>query len=136
MNSIFRIKLKDIKPTQLYLNASKIAKIKEFYRPLTINSLPPVPVTKLNDDIIFLDGHTRAYVAYIAGFDEINAYWDTLEEEDIQKYMICLNWCKESGINSISDLRTRIIRNTEYKKLWLNRCKLMEANLKNDHVSK
>ena len=119
-----------MKPTQLYLNASKIAKVREFYTPLTIDSLPPIPIAKLNTDIIITDGHTRTYVAYIAGLDEINAFWDSLENTDIQEYIIRLNWCKEAGIKAIFDLSSHIVRNTEYKALWLNRYKALHNDVK------
>lgn len=42
----------------------------------------PLPVKLLNDEIIFTDGHTRAFVLWKNGVKKIEVYWES-EDEDL-----------------------------------------------------
>ena len=86
----FQLKLVDIRPTQLYINAAKIANIRKIYNPISLEVIPPVPVTKLkNGTVFFVDGHTRAFVAWKhGGLNEINVVWES-GEFDLEAYEIC-----------------------------------------------
>ena len=126
----FQLKLVDIRPTQLYINAAKIANIRKIYNPISLEVIPPVPVAKLkNGTVFFVDGHTRAFVAWKhGGLNEINVVWES-GEFDLEAYEICLQWCEEAGITKIGDLNARIVPNTQYKHLWLHRCAKMQREL-------
>lgn len=91
-------------------------------------SIKPIPVKKLGDDIIFVDGHTRAFAAFLYGFSEVPVYWE-YEELDWDAYKICVEWCKSEGIRTIADLKNRVIPQSEYEILWYERCEKMQRNL-------
>lgn len=91
-------------------------------------SIEPIPVKKLGDDIIFVDGHTRAFAAFLHGFSEVPVYWE-YEELDWDVYKICVEWCKSEGIRTIADLKNRVIPQGEYEVLWYERCEKMQRNL-------
>lgn len=91
-------------------------------------SIEPIPVKKLGDDIIFVDGHTRAFAAFLYGFSEIPVYWE-YEELDWDAYKICVEWCKSEGIRTIADLKNKVIPQSEYEILWYERCENMQRNL-------
>lgn len=97
--------------------------------PTKITSIEPIPIKKLGDEIIFVDGHTRAYAACVHGFSNIPVYWE-YEELDWEAYEICVAWCKEEGIHRIADLKNRVISHREYKKLWYDKCAKMQKELK------
>lgn len=42
-------------------------------------SLEPIPVKKLGEDIIFVDGHTRAFAAFLHNLSEVPVYWEDEE---------------------------------------------------------
>ena len=128
-DEIFLIDLLSIQPTQLYINAAKVNKVRQFYNPISIQTLPPIPIAKLEDKIIFTDGHTRAFVAYQAGLKKIRVYWDS-EDLDWEVYRVCLDWCITEGIKSIKDLENRVVHSKEYKKLWIARCKVAREGIK------
>jgi hypothetical protein len=129
MVDVFLKNITEIQPSQLYLNAAKIAKIKEFYRPILIETIPPIPIKKLRDDIIFVDGHTRAYVAFQKGITKLPVYWEVDADLDWDIYEICVDWCKFERILNIGHLKDKIVKNSEYKVEWLERCRKLHINM-------
>ncbi len=128
MPEIFILKLNEIQPSQLYISSSKLARVRKTFNYLTTGALTPVTVKKLGDDIIYTDGHTRAFAAFMNNQTEIRAVWDE-DDEDWEAYKICVQWCKDEGIHKIADLKDRVIPSDEYEKLWLNRCRDMHKEL-------
>ena len=125
MPKTFMMKLDKIQPSQLYISSEKLSKVMKNFN---ANSIEPIPVKKLGDDIIFVDGHTRAFAAYLHGLKEIPVYWE-YEELDWEAYKICVEWCKKEGIYTIADLENRVIPHREYEILWYRRCEEMQRNL-------
>ena len=120
--------LKDIQPSQLYINSQKLDNVLEWFKPGQYDSYDAIPIKNLNGKVIFTDGHTRAYAAYIRGLKTIKVYWDE-DELDWEAYQICVDWCNLEGIKLIEDLKNRIISPAEYEILWLKRCKDMHNQL-------
>jgi len=125
MPKTFMMKLDKIQPSQLYISSEKLSNVMKNFN---ANSIEPIPVKKLGGDIIFVDGHTRAFVAYLHGLKEIPVYWE-YEEPDWEAYKICVEWCKKEGIYAIADLENRVISHREYEILWYRRCEEMQRNL-------
>jgi len=86
-------------------------------------------VARLGEDIIYTDGHTRAYAAFLRGHSEVNVYWDP-DELDREMYEICVAWCKEEGIRAIRDLQGRVVSVDEYQTLWIQRCATMHREVR------
>jgi len=90
----------------------------------------PLPVKLLNDEIIFTDGHTRAFILWKNGVHKIEVYWEAEDEDlDWELYEVCVNWCKDADIRSIGDLSGKIIDSMSYKEKWINRCQKMHLEL-------
>jgi hypothetical protein len=128
MNNSFFMNIDEIQPSQLYLNSRKIEKGKKKYKIINPEQIKVVPIKKLKDQIIFVDGHTRAYVLWTHGYKKIKVVWED-EELDWEAYQIGVDWCKEAGITAISDLNTRIIDNESYQIKWIKRCQDMFSEL-------
>jgi hypothetical protein len=90
--------------------------------------MEPIPVKKLGNEIIFVDGHTRALAAFLHDFSEIPVYWED-EKLDWDAYKICVRWCKKEKIRTIADLKNRVISQKDYEILWYKRCEKMQRNL-------
>jgi len=41
---------------------------------------------------------------------------------DWDAYKICVEWCKMERIQTIADLKNRVVPRNEYEKLWYERC--------------
>ncbi|MEG2365050.1 MAG: hypothetical protein RSC26_16235 [Terrisporobacter sp.] len=121
MKDSFMMNLSDIQPSQLYINQEKLSNVLKWIQPNNFNSYDPIPVKRLNDRIIFVDGHTRAFAIYLSGVNELKVRWH-LEEENWDSYQICVDWCLSENINSIGDLYGRLLNKSEYISLWINRC--------------
>jgi len=61
----------------------------EPHDPVTPETLPPLPIKKLGQDVILTDGHTRALAAHLQGWQEIRVYWDE-DDLDWEAYAICV----------------------------------------------
>lgn len=81
-----------------------------------MDSLEPVPVKFLDIRIVFTDGHTRAFLLHELKIPFIKAFWDK-DELDWKAYGICIDWCLDFGITSISNMENRILCNDEYERL-------------------
>lgn len=118
--------IEKIQPSQLYISKTKFKKVWKSFDP---KNYEPIPIKEIDGEIIFVDGHTRALVAYMKGVKEIEVEWET-EEWDWDLYRLCVKWCKEEKLRKISDLKSRIMSERDYKIIWLERCKRAEDNLK------
>ncbi|MHA1212281.1 MAG: hypothetical protein ACTSSH_07455 [Candidatus Heimdallarchaeota archaeon] len=135
MTEYLELFLKILQPSQLYISEKKLAAVQEKIDSNDIESIGILPVKKLDEDLIFTDGHTRAYAAYLEGFSTVLCEIET-EELDWEMYEICVKWCKDEGITAIADLRTRVIPHAEYEVLWYQRCATMQKELLEKRASK
>src|SRR4030042_2159937 len=128
MTNTFQMKLDSIQPSQLYISSGKLDAVMKILRESKQKLVEPIPVRKLGNQVVFVDGHTRAFAAFLLGFSVIPVYWED-EELDWEEYEICVEWCKKEGIHIISDLKNRIVSPKDYQVLWLDRCERMQKDL-------
>lgn len=128
MESVFLFPLAHLQPSQLYISEMKLARVLAQWRPLTLETLEPIPIKRLNGRVIYTDGHTRAFTAYRLGFTEVSVVWDE-DELDWEAYQICVDWCLDVGIRTIADLEGRVIPPEQYETLWHDRCQVMQDAL-------
>jgi hypothetical protein len=124
----FSLRLDQIQPTQLYISRGKLAAVQASAR------LEAVPVKEMNGRVVFTDGHTRAFAAYLAGRQEIEVYWED-EELDWAAYQVCVDWCLVERIHSIADLTDRVLDPEQYEILWHKRCQHMQENLEQGWIA-
>jgi hypothetical protein len=129
LTKFFLKKLDEIQPSQLFINSEKLCQVMERLDPPTLEFLDPVPVKELDNCLIFTDGHTRAFAAFLFGLTEIRVFWDE-DDLDWDAYRICVEWCRAKGIFTIADLKDRVISPEDYEWLWRNRCREMQQELK------
>ncbi|MBD3407719.1 MAG: hypothetical protein GF411_16495 [Candidatus Lokiarchaeota archaeon] len=128
MSNSFRMKLEDIQPSQLYISRKKLNKIMKLFETNREYLLPPIPIKKLNGYMMSTDGHTRAIAWFLNGHEEVECEWEDCDL-DWEAYAICIDWCIEEGINSLTDLKERIVSHETYKIVWLDRCQIMQEEL-------
>ncbi len=110
-----------IQPSQFYLSIDKISCINQWFNPENLANFNPIPIKKLNGKVIFVDGHTRAFVAYKAGLKQIPVIWEE-EEWDWDMYNLCVLACEKRNITSIADLEKRILDAGSYSEKWNTWC--------------
>ena len=128
MNDSFQLKLDEIQPSQLYISRTKMSAVLKHFKSSTENFLEPIPIKKLDGELVSTDGHTRGVVWHLEGHMEVECVWEDLEM-DWDAYRICVDWCKEAGITSIIDLNGRFLDHADYEVLWLDRCRIMQEAL-------
>jgi len=125
---VFMMRLSGIQPSQLYICFEKLSEVMKTFNTNDPKLMEPIPVKKLGDDIILVDGHTRAFAAFLCGFSEVPVYWED-GDLDWDAYKICVEWCRREGIHTIADLKDRVIPQRDYEKLWYERCEKMQQDL-------
>jgi len=128
MTKTFMMKLDEIQPSQLYISSEKLAEVMKTFDPNEPKSIEPIPIKKLGNEIIFVDGHTRAFAVFLRGFPDVPVYWED-EELDWDAYEICVEWCKKEGVHTIADLKNRVVSQKDYEILWYRRCERMQQEL-------
>jgi len=124
----FHMKLDSIQPSQLYISSNKLDRIMKSLERSKPVFVEPIPIKKLGNQVVFVDGHTRALAAFLLDLSEVPVYWED-EELDWEEYEICVEWCKKEGIHTISDLKNRIVSHKDYEVLWLDKCRKMQQDL-------
>lgn len=122
------MKLDAIQPSQLYISTAKLERLISGAGSVQPELLEPIPVRRLGECIIFTDGHTRAFAAFLEGLSQVRVCWDS-DDLDMEAYKTCVAWCKEEGIHTIADLQGRVVSHGEYEVLWLQRCEEMQREL-------
>jgi len=109
----FHISIKDIQPSQFFVDIDKVKAIESF---IESEEDICIPVAKTKDYLISMDGHTRLYYATTKGYSKVRAYFtepgDYLEEfaEEARK----------RKVYSPHDLK--LISHEEYKMKWHKFC--------------
>lgn len=124
----FRLPIDKIQLSQLYISSSKLAEVMKAFESGNENELEPIPIKDLDGNMVSTDGHTRLLAWYLHGYKEVECEWEDVEM-DWEAYRICVQWCREEGIQSIADLNDRILSPDDYQILWLDRCRIMQDEL-------
>jgi len=124
----FLMKIDAIQPTQLYISSEKLNTVMRSLARTKSMVIEHIPIKRLDNQVVFVDGHTRVFAAFLHSLSDIPVCWED-EELDWDEYRLCVGWCKEEGINVISDLRKRVVAHKDYQVLWLDRCKKMQIDL-------
>jgi hypothetical protein len=128
VTKIFMMKLDRIQPSQLFISSEKLSEVMKTFAAENPESMEPIPIKRLGNEIIFVDGHTRAFAAFLHSFSDIPVFWEN-EELDWDAYEICVDWCKKEKIRTIADLKNRVIPQKDYETLWYKRCEKMQKRL-------
>lgn len=126
------IDILNLQYSQLFLSTEKIKRVESW---LTSETFKEAPVTirwfPWSEKPVLLDGHTRVFVASQKGILRVPVLFDDTELEEglEQLYQACVSWCKEVGIDSISDFSSRILMQEQYEIDWIGRCQSYLAKL-------
>lgn len=110
---IFYINIKDIQPSQFYVDMDKVKAIESF-----IESKEDIciPLTKIKDYFVSSDGHTRLYYATTKGYSKIRAFFT--EPGDYLEGFV--EEARKRNVYSPYDLK--LITHEEYKIKWHKFC--------------
>ena len=115
-----KVNIKALHPTQLYLSEKKLAGIQTLYQSVELNNVDPISILAFGNCLLITDGHHRAYQALLAGRDTISAEFDRDGGDAL--YALYAQACEERKIDSVLDLKNRILPQDEYEAKWYNWC--------------
>ena len=95
--------------------------------PNNMNLCQSLPVHDFGDGRLTLtDGHSRAFIAY-QHKTKVPIVYDTDDivtcDEGQLLYKNDIVWCRRFHLRTIADLENRIVDDSEYQSLWIDRCK-------------
>lgn len=102
-----------IQPSQFYVNEEKVDALSNI---IESSEDIVIPVCKIGEDIISLDGHTRLYIAFLRGFKKVNVFY-TEPFEYIEGFV---REAKERKVFKPSDLT--LLSSEDYKEKWHKYC--------------
>ncbi|MCD7732555.1 MAG: hypothetical protein LUH56_03850 [Oscillospiraceae bacterium] len=110
---LFKVSLKDIQPSQFYIDEDKLKAVSSFIeKPEDVI----IPLVEYNNRYISADGHTRLALAVSLGFDEIMGF--TAESNDI-----IVAFAEEAKKrNILSPYGLKIVSHSEYEVVWNKFC--------------
>ena len=114
------VNIKDLHPSQLYLSEKKLQDIQTLYQSVEKHNINPISVLTFGDYLLITDGHHRAYQALLAGRDTISVEFDRDGGDEL--YHLYAQACEERKIDSVLDLKNRILPQDEYEAKWYNWC--------------
>ena len=124
----FLLSIDQIQLSQLYISSAKLAIVMKAFESGNEKELEPIPIKELDGNLVSTDGHTRLLAWYLHDYTEVECEWEDVEM-DWEAYRICVQWCREEKIDTIADLKDRILDSEEYQVLWLDRCRVMQEEL-------
>lgn len=116
------VPIDELRPSQLYIDASRLRNALEWFN-CDDPTYDPVPVLQIEDELLLSDGHTRAFLAYIAGADTLEIVPDPDQSElNIPLYRECMDWCREESVTQVADLVGRVVSQDTFQEKWVTRC--------------
>ncbi len=115
----FTVSVKDIQPSQFYIDRDKLDAVKQFI--FDKNEII-IPVLPYKERFISLDGHTRLYLAAINGWETVNAVKDT-SDDFIFRFV---SEAERRGIRTAGDME--LVDHCIYKVKWNQFCDDFFAN--------
>ncbi|UPW00220.1 hypothetical protein M0R88_17115 [Halorussus gelatinilyticus] len=117
----FAAPIDTVRPSQLYLNGLKLSFVTQWFD-FADPSYESLPVRNVGGDWMLTDGHTRAFVAYLSGAEELQVHRDP-DDLPMDVYRECLRWCDEEGVTEIADLAGRALNDEDFEEKWVERCR-------------
>lgn len=117
----FTLPLGDVRPSQLYLNGRKLALATEWFD-FDDPEYDPLPVVRLDGEWTLTDGHTRAFLAALAGAERLHVHEDT-DDLPMALYAECVDWCRDEDVTDVRDLSGRVVNADTFEREWVDRCR-------------
>lgn len=116
--------LKDLRPNNWFISRVKLDRVRRAWSEGSQNGLPPILVTRIDGELSLIDGHSRAYAAYENGKEDIDALVCDLDhiEGSTALYRHIHRTGPLLGIETIADLKDRIVEPDEHERLWIGYC--------------
>ena len=121
----FAVPIADVRPSQLYLDGSKLALVARWFD-FDEPNYDPLPVRKIGERWTLTDGHTRAFAAHLAGAERLRVVRDA-DDLPMATYRQCVEWCEDEGIAEIGDLAGRVVSAERFERKWIARCRAVTA---------
>lgn len=117
--NIFKVNIEDIQPSQFYVDKNKVEAVSHFIKN---EDDIIIPLAKINDELVSIDGHTRLYVAIKRDYKQVYGFY-TLTEDYISDFVI---EAKKRNVLTPYDLK--ILTHDEYKIKWDEFCNDLFSN--------
>ncbi len=113
--------------SQLYVSEVKLRVVQAWLTPEHLELCEPLPVHDFGDgNLTLTDGHTRALALLQQGLPCPVRYDNddiVTGKSGLKAYRLAIEWCRDAGVYTVEDLRSRVLKEAQYEKLWVERCR-------------
>lgn len=122
--TVQQVNILSLRPNNWYINQAKLDSVRGAWQNGNQTELPPVLVTRIDQEFSLIDGHARTYAAFERGEKKIKARIIDLDfiEGSTALYKHIHRTGPALGIHTIADLEDRIIEPEEHRRLWIGYC--------------
>lgn len=117
----FAVALPEVRPSQLYLDGTKLALVARWFD-FDEPNYDPLPVRRIEGRWTLTDGHTRAFAAHLAGAERLRVARDA-DDLEMAVYRQCVEWCEDESVTGIGDLAGRVVSGDAFEERWVERCR-------------
>jgi hypothetical protein len=119
-----QVTIMDLRPNNWYINQAKLDKVRQAWQCGEQDLIPPVLVSEIDGSLSLIDGHARTYAAFEMGETHIKAFFSDLKHIEGSKalYRHIHQEGPKVGIETIADLKNRIVGPKDHKRLWVGYC--------------
>lgn len=122
MSDPYTVPIEVPQPSQLYIDGERLAAATEWFQ-FDDPTYDPIPVIEVEEGLAFTDGHTRAFLAHLAGVRDLRVRSDPDGDDlDLGLYRTCIEWCRAAGVTEIADLTGRVVSPATFEECWVARC--------------
>lgn len=116
------VSIDEPQPSQLYIDADRLRDALDWFD-CDDPTYDPLPVLHLGDELVLSDGHTRAFLTYLAGAETLEVVPDPDRDElNVPLYRQCVGWCREESVTRVADLVGRVVSRETFLEQWVARC--------------
>ena len=116
--------LMELRPNNWFVNRAKLDSVRETWRRGEQEHLPPILVAEIEGELGLIDGHSRAYAAFERGKTHMWAVVSALKQVkgSAALYRHIHREGPSIGVETIADLRDRIVGPEDHQRLWVRYC--------------
>jgi hypothetical protein len=121
----------ELLPNNWFLSRRKVDSVRRAWQEDRQGYLPPILISRIDDTLSLIDGHSRAFVALERHSPVVPAVYKKLTEiEGPQRvYEKLAREGRHHGVSNLKDLSGRILPDSEYERIWLQYCADLEKEL-------
>lgn len=114
-----------MQPSQFLIDRSRLTGLEQAF---DSQRMEPIPVQRIDGQMVMLDGHHRACALLRRGADRLPVVEDDDDSISLPLYRVCVAACRARGVVSARDLTGCIVSPQDFERDWNGYCDDIQAH--------